>query len=67
MPEPVEVTIERETEYQEESTPVSKRPSVEEFKEIVERHCHKWSVSSVDNLCTVQTQDLIDELSQHFS
>ena len=67
MPETVEVTIERETEYQEESTPVPKQPSVQEFKEIVMRHCHNWDVSNVNGLCTPQTQALIDELAQHFS
>ncbi len=59
-------TNERETADQ-ESTPTPKMPSVEAFKEIVERHCRKWSVSNVDGLCQVQTHDLIVELAQHFS
>jgi hypothetical protein len=56
---------EREAEYQ-DTAPAPAKPSVEEFKEIVERHCHKWGVSSVDNLCQEQTQALIEELAQHF-
>jgi hypothetical protein len=58
-------TNERETASQ-DTTAAPKMPSVETFKEIVERHCHKWGVSSVDNLCQEQTQALIEELAQHF-
>jgi hypothetical protein len=56
-------TTERETAQ--EST-VPKMPSVETFKEIIERHCQRWHVASVENLCTQQTQDLIDELAPYF-
>ena len=59
------ITNEREATNQ-EATPTPKQPSVEEFKEIVARHCRTWEVTSVNGLCTAQTQDLIDELAQHF-
>jgi len=59
------ITNEREATNQ-DTTPTPKMPSVEEFKEIVARHCRTWEVTSVDGLCKAQTQDLIDELAQHF-
>ena len=59
------ITNEREAEYQ-DTAPAPAMPSVEEFKEIIARHCRTWEVTSVNGLCTAQTQDLIDELAQHF-
>ncbi len=68
MPETLKVvTNERETAYQEEATtPAPKMPSVQVFKEIVGRHCHNQGVLSVTDLCTQQTQALIDELAPYF-
>jgi hypothetical protein len=60
------VTIERENNFQEEVTPPPKKPSVQTFKEIVERHCHNWGVTLVQDLCSDQTRALIDELAEHF-
>jgi hypothetical protein len=60
------VTIERENDSQKESQSVPKLPDVSTFKEIVKRHCTNWSVTSVEDLCTQQTQALIEELAQHF-
>ena len=62
----MDATVTDEQETDQESTPVPKLPSVEEFKEIIARHCRTWEVTSVNGLCTAQTQDLIDELAQLF-
>lgn len=43
-----------------------KLPTVEEFKAIVKRHCDKWQVTSVDNLCHPQTGALIADLAPLF-
>jgi hypothetical protein len=66
MPETDVTTNEREAAFQQGSTPAPTMPSVEVFKEIVARHCRNWDVTSVAGLCQAQTQDLIDELAQHF-
>ncbi len=58
-------TDERETVSQ-DTTPTPKIPSVPVFKETVAKHCRTWEVTSVEGLCTVQTQALIEELAQYF-
>jgi hypothetical protein len=66
MPETGVTINEHEAKYQQGSTSSPKQPSVQEFKEIVMRHCRGWDVSNVDGLCTSQTQTLIEELAQYF-
>jgi hypothetical protein len=66
MDEIMLVTNEREADHQVPTQATPKMPTVGEFKEIVMRHCRNWDVTSVDSLCQMQTQDLIDELTQHF-
>jgi hypothetical protein len=46
--------------------PTPKLPSVETFKEVVRRHCHNQGTVNVSDLCTAQTQALIDELAPLF-
>jgi hypothetical protein len=53
-------------EREAEETKVQVKPDVETFKRIVNRHLVKWSVGTVEELCTPQTQALIDELATHF-
>jgi len=65
MPETLEFVVTNERETAQEA-PAPKMPSVQEFKEIVGRHCHNMGVSSVTQLCTAQTQALIDELAPYF-
>ena len=65
MPETDVRTNEREAEYQ-DTAPAPAMPSVEEFKEVVMRHCRNWDVSNVNGLCHDQTQALIVELALHF-
>ncbi len=64
MPEDI-LTNEREEEAS-VAPATLKRPTVREFKEIVARHLHNWGVSSVENLCSQQTEALILELAEHF-
>ena len=62
MPEDI-LTSEREAEVE---TSPPKRPTAQQFKEIVARHLYNWGVPSVERLCTQQTETLISELAEHF-
>lgn len=46
--------------------PMPPRPTVEAFKEIVERHCTNAGVKRVADLTALQVEQLIDELALHF-
>ncbi|HYT42346.1 MAG TPA: hypothetical protein VEP90_08365 [Methylomirabilota bacterium] len=60
-------TLEREDEETKvEETKVQAKPDVETFKSIVAHHLRSWSVGTVEELCTPQTQALIDELAPYF-
>ena len=59
--------LEREEEETKvEETKVQPKPDVKTFKEIVARHLKNWSVQTVEDLCTPQTEALIDELAPYF-
>ncbi len=62
-----EVTETPVVETEVEETKVLPKPDVSTFKEIVARHLRQWSVQTVEDLCTPQTQSLIDELATHFA
>ncbi len=49
-----------------EETKGQSKPDVTTFKEIVARHLKNWGFQTVEELCTPQTQSLIDELATHF-
>ena len=43
-----------------------KLPTTDQFKSIVLKHCRLWHATNVNDLCTQQTQALIDELAPLF-